>query len=952
MIPVTAGGTFRLVYKTSTPNSIEVKLGVESKVDGEMATLTNPIVTEKNGWTIADYDLNTLNGKTIYMIALNLKTNSEAASYETSLGEIAMLPANYAPQSVNVSNFTTTSKLGEEKGDIRLTWDYTYNNDFDHFDIYTVTMDGTRKLVGQTRDEAFYIPTFERNGIDANIKVEIMPVMKDMKQQVAQSLNVDYPAPTAPIVSFKLSKSYIKVGETATIIAKGTCNPLSWKWVLPEGLKLANGSSLTNDTINVIGVKEGKQSVTVEATNSVGTSSTTKEVIDIMSANDEKEIQNVVLKKKVISFSGSTNDIEIPDRIIDGVTNPSEVNQKWCNVAPTNWAIFDCLGAYRIYGFRIYDCKSGPEDNENIDNYTIELSNDGKNWTTVVNESNREKDNIKTDYIAPMTARYVRLTPHVSSTLRIWEFEVYGRDDSKMTIDVPTTLKINASETKNVTMKYALNGDRRGTSFFCTATPSNDAITVGSITENASEGTFSIPITASKMFGTSDLLIKLDNDGAYKECNVNITIDMPEATNVLSGKKAELRQYKADYKRNVEFAKYETLSLTDGDKNTEACSCVEKTSTHLQDFWSVFTADNSWNLSKVKINIPANNYGNNDNGKAGIVNKAIEIWTSGNGESWTVQKKFENLNKISELEYILPQYTRTKYLAIVCTLNPYFYPSLAEVEAFEQSKNALPSLSPVLVSSGWNADVIAEKKPSYNFVNNGLDKHGWVFYTSDVQERGALSAPDGIVTSASGIKYQIANFSQNNALKMDNDEDIYDITFSNPINAEEIYLLGVSTGGSTDVNVAPVYNGQKLSNDDFNDQSQKFEISNWCNESPNGAAIAGLGRIIPKAISGYSDDQIDTKYWINLYELTLQTDKTKKITGLQLQNGWSTCIPTILAISQKGSMATDVNKVKDDKTILKTIGIYTINGIKISHPQKGLYIIRYSDGTAKKIIIK
>lgn len=50
MIPVENGGKFRLVYKTNTENSIEVKLGTESKTDGAWITLGNPTITDQNGW--------------------------------------------------------------------------------------------------------------------------------------------------------------------------------------------------------------------------------------------------------------------------------------------------------------------------------------------------------------------------------------------------------------------------------------------------------------------------------------------------------------------------------------------------------------------------------------------------------------------------------------------------------------------------------------------------------------------------------------------------------------------------------------------------------------------------------------------------------------------------------------------------------------------------------------
>lgn len=120
-----------------------------------------------------------------------------------SLGELAVLPAAYAPSAVAVSNLSTTSVLGEEKGDIRVTWDYSYNSDFDHFDIYTETADGTRKLVVQTRGEGFYIPPFTRNANDAYVNVLVVPVMKDMRQQPAQTLQVKYPAAAAPTVTYR-----------------------------------------------------------------------------------------------------------------------------------------------------------------------------------------------------------------------------------------------------------------------------------------------------------------------------------------------------------------------------------------------------------------------------------------------------------------------------------------------------------------------------------------------------------------------------------------------------------------------------------------------------------------------------------------------------------------------------------------------------------------------------
>ena len=80
---------------------------------------------------------------------------------------------------MNVSNLTNGTTLTEEGGDLRLTWDWTDNADFDHFDVYSVNDNGTQHLVGQTRGEGFYVPKFTRNGTDQAVNVRLVPVMKD-----------------------------------------------------------------------------------------------------------------------------------------------------------------------------------------------------------------------------------------------------------------------------------------------------------------------------------------------------------------------------------------------------------------------------------------------------------------------------------------------------------------------------------------------------------------------------------------------------------------------------------------------------------------------------------------------------------------------------------------------------------------------------------------------------
>ena len=950
MIPVTAGGTLRLVYKTTTPGSLEMKLATESSTTPDV-TLTDATVTEKNGWTIADYDLATLNGKTIYMIALNMKSETEVPYYQLKLGELAVLPAGYAPASVDVENLASTTTLGAEKNDVRLTWDYTYNDDFDHFDIYKKHEDGERTLVGQTRGEAFYVPTFVRNGVDNFLEMEVVPVMKDMKQQPAKSIKLNYPKGTAPVVTFSLGKSYLEVGESTHITAKGTGRPTAWEWILPEGLEFKPGTATNEETIYVVAKKPGKMKVTVKVTNVVGTSETTKQVIDVIAKEDAATVYNVVQNKTVVKFSNSTNSTETPWKIIDGEVYPQETSGKWCTLQSDRWAIFDCQSAYRIYGFCIYDGNSGPEYGvDQINNYKIQLSNDGETWTTVVDAENRVKESIKYDYIPPFKARYVKLIPEANGTLRIWEFQVFGSEDNNMSISVPSSeVKMNAGETRNIVVTYDLNGDPRDPKFACRV-KSTAGLKVGTITEDQANSTFTIPVTAGMKMGVEKLTITVDNGGTYKERVVNISIDSNTQPNILTGATAEVRHYQGNGGFGVTFDKFDIPGLTDGDKATDALQVIETPSTHKDDAWAIFTAPDgkSWNLSKVAIHIPNNNKGTNDNDETGIVNKEISIAVGNDINNLTRVKTFSDLGEVSELEYILPDFEETKYIAVICNLNPYFYPSLAEVEAYEQFAAAMPAVAPVVVKSGWNADVIAEGKPSKQFSDNILDNQGWVFYTEGVQKEGALCGSNGIVTTANGTQFQIADFSKKNALTLKSNFSAGTLEFENPEKCEELYFLVVSANGNASLVATAYYT------DNTHTYNERYTPQDWYTDSPSGSeAVYGLGRIITKQNLPYYQDDIDTGK-IRLYEYTMKTDKSKEVKNVEFTKtyGGGGYI-TILGISRKGTgVATGIENIENRPSASAVNGIYTINGMKINTLQKGINIIKMSDGTTRKVVIK
>ena len=969
-IPVTSGGIFRIVYKTGSPVTLEAQLSTESSTTPD--TTLDGTTTDVNGWTIQDFDLSSLNGKTIYMLAINIKAEARVSKFALNLGQVAVLPAAYSPTAVQVTDLQTTSVLGEEKGDIRITWKYTWNRDFDHFDIYTRTMDGTRKLVGQTRDEGFYIPSFERNGADSYVTVCVVPVMKDGVQRQASELQVSYPAPAAPKVTFAVApKSYVLVGETVTVTANCTGHPTGYQWTLPEGVELASGSSLTEQSVTVVAKEEGKMSLTVAATNDVGTTHYTAETFDVFAdAAAQNAVYNVLKGKTVVSYSGSTNSTEVPGKIIDGVTNPSATSAKWCNISPDNEVVFDCEGAYRMYGFVIYDGNAGPESGvDQIDTYTIELSQDGETWQTVVDNSTpgNEKISVKSDYIAPVKARYIRLRPHVNGTLRIWEFEAYGKEDNNLTMRLdPREIELTAGSGRNVTVHYDLGGDKREALFTCTAKP-NGNITIGDIRENVEKQTFTVPVFAGYSFGQATVTITVNNGGAYQERNLNVTIDSDTQPNILSGMTAKVRHYKADYSYEAAYNQYDVLTLTDGDKQTEGLLEIEDFSNHKRDLWTIFEAPTQagWNLSKVNVYLPDGNYGENDNGNTGTVTNTVEICMGNDLTSMQTVKTFTGLDGITQLSYILPEYRNTRYLAIVSTLNPYFYPSMAEVEAYEQYANAIPQMTPMIVSN-WPDDVMAESTPVTSSTTNTLDNQGWCLFTSSVRASGSLPIVNGRLTTNSGTEY-IIDPTKNNSLVLKTANLPKTVEFTEPANCEEIHFIVISAEGTSTLKAQVKYA------DGTSETAQQFTVGDWFSgSSGQGEAIYGLDRIKRGSGSGYSADQFDGRTNFRIFEYTLAADMNKQTKGITFTSTASGKIPTILGISGTSFDMSDLDAIGE---IPEAIGqrqtrgaVYDLSGRQIdADPSilregrsgaeggrlpRGINIVRLGDGTVRKLLVK
>lgn len=427
-IPVGNGLTVRVYYKSEVTPVLQLSTAESLTPDMNVAASE---VTDAGGWKCATYPVSS-SDKTIHLIALDLKADTPISDFSFSLGGISVLTDNL-DTSLTYDNLATTSKLGVEEGDLRLTWTSDWTPAFDRFDIYVITMDGTRSLAGQTRDDAYYIPLFERPGNDAYIDVEVVPVMIDGTEKTPMKLRVDYPEPAAPEVNITISKSYITVGENVTLTAKATGAPDSFAWTLCDGVEFAEGYTASSNPVMLTALTSGEKEIRVEATNSIGTGSLDIVAFDVFKdAEDVAKVHNVALNKEITAYSSMTNFRENPENILDGVTSPSSASDKWCSTDNDNYVCIDLGKSYRIYGVKIYDGNYGPESGvPQIASYKVTVipDLDGAASREIINRKNVADLSMKEDYCAPIEGRYIRLDTHTDGVMRMWEFEVYGKSD-------------------------------------------------------------------------------------------------------------------------------------------------------------------------------------------------------------------------------------------------------------------------------------------------------------------------------------------------------------------------------------------------------------------------------------------------------------------------------------------------------------------------------------------
>lgn len=218
-----------------------------------------------------------------------------------------------------------------------------------------------------------------------------------------------------------------------------------------------------------------------------------------------------------------------------------------------------------------------------------------------------------------------------------------------------------------------------------------------------------------------------------------------------------------------------------------------------------------------------------------------------------------------------------------------------------------------------------------------------------MKEEGAISDDSREIISLKGTKFILAPYNGKNALPM-SDSKTNELSLASPTEASKLQFLAFSPAQKPSMEVIVNYmDGTSSEPTVFNLKYSKVSSNDPSDKGQAGEAVFALG------IYDTDYERVADSYegYYNLYEFEMDVDSTKKIKSLSVRRSSATGKPILMAVSHsKGASGIENIETDTQDADREIIGIYNLQGIRVINPTTGFYIIKYSDGSSKKVILK
>lgn len=271
--------------------------------------------------------------------------------------------------------------------------------------------------------------------------------------------------------------------------------------------------------------------------------------------------------------------------------------------------------------------------------------------------------------------------------------------------------------------------------------------------------------------------------------------------------------------------------------------------------------------------------------------------------------------------------------------------------------NAQKSSTPITVTSGWNADAICEdisKEPTGSTAcetHPWLDTHHSCFLVVDgLDVEDGMGLPEDLkVTSRNGYNYQLGPAAGNNCFYMAKGGDnpsTSTLVFSTPASGTHIGMLCV--GANEDTNLKyPCFTVTLNYTDGTSDDCGEFILPGWCNEATTDYAVRYTHRF--RATAGSNPERTAVAMTERLAPIASGKQvKSMTVTSTSVEGEWGWAMPTIMAVTAINDLTgiTDIEAAEAEVE-----AIYTIDGVRRADYVNGLNIVKYTDGSVRKVYI-
>ena len=142
------------------------------------------------GWTTSNVSLASLSGKKLYAIGFEIGGTSNVSDYQVNIGRLAVTDSEAAAASASNARLEEIIYLDAYTAEARIKWN---GNNASSYEIYRLNADGTRTLIMETPNTAYYIPNLVRNDDQADVTVEVVPVNSNGVRGESSRFTIDWP---------------------------------------------------------------------------------------------------------------------------------------------------------------------------------------------------------------------------------------------------------------------------------------------------------------------------------------------------------------------------------------------------------------------------------------------------------------------------------------------------------------------------------------------------------------------------------------------------------------------------------------------------------------------------------------------------------------------------------------------------------------------------------------